>query len=457
MVQRIGIIGGGISGLAAAWALHRHPDRFEIQVYEKESRIGGNAVTVDVPQHNAPPIPVDISVTACIVSAYHHYTEMLRRCGIDLVPTMFNYVVRYGEDIHAHDYDSPLKHALADDFARFSSLLKFLSRFNVLNARPSLLLASMNPFNYVSMGRMLDLWKISPEFRVKVLKPMFINFVLATSVFDMPASLFSRYLDFFDIERSTPMTTWHGGTRAFYSRVTEPFRDQIHLSREVTRIARDEQGVTVYDSVGGRERFDQVILACNANHALRLLEQPSRAEHALLGRMRYENTIHDHAVVHTDGSVLPVDEMKVSETRSTYVLHHGSASDNYEITYIMHNQQPWAHSSDRPCLVTCNAVQPIDEKKILARLRFQHVVHDVRHTAVLLNLLAFFQGRRRTWFCGAHTTINSQEHCFISGLAVARQLGADYPFPDNDEARKWFNFHGRIAHGVLFRRARRAA
>ena len=62
------------------------------------------------------------------------------------------------------------------------------------------------------------------------------------------------------------------------------------------------------------------------------------------------------------------------------------------------------------------------------------------------------QGPERTWYCGAHTLVNSQEHCRVSGLAVARQLGADYPFAD-DEARRWFNFYGRMVIGRSFRRA----
>ena len=52
----------------------------------------------------------------------------------------------------------------------------------------------------------------------------------------------------------------------------------------------------------------------------------------------------------------------------------------------MHNQQPWAQRSDKPCLVT------------------------------------------------------------------ARQLGADYPF-DDAEARKWFNFYGRLMYGLRLRKA----
>ncbi|WP_419162652.1 FAD-dependent oxidoreductase [Candidatus Palauibacter sp.] len=38
--RRIAIVGGGISGLGAAWALHR--DRFDFRLLEAQDRIGGN-------------------------------------------------------------------------------------------------------------------------------------------------------------------------------------------------------------------------------------------------------------------------------------------------------------------------------------------------------------------------------------------------------------------------------
>ena len=78
-------------------------------------------------------------------------------------------------------------------------------------------------------------------------------------------------------------------------------------------------------------------------------------------------------------------------------------------------------------------------------------MHDVRHVALLVNLFRFIQGRRRSWHCGAHTLVNSQETCFVTGLAAARQLGADYPF-DDPEARRWFNYYGGIMYGRKFRK-----
>jgi predicted NAD/FAD-binding protein len=452
MTQRICIVGGGIGGLGAAWTLLRHPDRFDVHVFEKNDRLGGNAVTVDIPQAEGPPVPIDISVTAFIPSVYQNYMELMKLCGIEHVPTRFSYTVHYDGGVYAHDFASPLKDELRGEIARFQDLLTFLKRFNVLNARPSIALSFVNPWNYVSMGQVLDFWGLSSAFRYKILKPLFVNFVLATNVFDMPASMFSRYLDFFDIERATPMTTWKGGTREIYRRMTASFRDRIHLGRDVTKITRDGAGVTVRDATGREERFDQVILACNANQALMMLDRPTAFERRVLGSVRYESELHNHAVVHTDASVLPKDETHALETRSNFILHYGSRPDNYEITYIMHNQQPWAKASDRPCLVTYNPIQPIDPAKVVTRTWFQHVVHDVYHTTVLLNLFPMLQGKRRTWYCGAHTVVNSQEHSFISGMAVARQLGAEYPFKENRDAAEWFNFYGRLMHGPLFRK-----
>ena len=54
------------------------------------------------------------------------------------------------------------------------------------------------------MGTILNFGRFSGDFRYKVLKPMFVNFLMATNVFDMPASLFCRYLEFFDIVAATP-------------------------------------------------------------------------------------------------------------------------------------------------------------------------------------------------------------------------------------------------------------
>ncbi|MCY3604348.1 MAG: FAD-dependent oxidoreductase [Gammaproteobacteria bacterium] len=452
MARRVAIIGGGVSGLGAAWALSRHPDRFDFRLYEAQDRLGGNAITADMPQDDGDSIPFDISVTALIPSVYQHILLVMQQYDIDLIDTRFSYSVKYRGGVYAHDFDSDIRRQLQPEIEKFQKLLKRLHWFGRVNNTRSRLLNLLNPFNYVSMGTVLNWGRFSGDFRYKILKPMFVNFLMATNVFDMPASLFSRYLQFFDIEAATPMKTWDQGTRRIYEALSGGFRDRIYLNRPVRKVHRCPSHVLVEDENGKTEKFDDVIFACNANQTLMLLDAPTYLESSILSSIRYESELHNHTVVHSDASVLPDSDVEALATRSNHIEQYGARPDNYEITYIMHNQQPWAKRSDKPCLVTYNAISPIDESKIIKKWWFQHVVHDVRHIALLIQLFRFIQGKRRSWHCGAHTLINSQETCFVTGLIAARQLGADYPFED-PEAKKWFNFYGRMQYGWRFRKA----
>ncbi len=45
--MRILILGGGISGLSAAWSLRKHYPKAEISLLEKEARLGGVIQTIE--------------------------------------------------------------------------------------------------------------------------------------------------------------------------------------------------------------------------------------------------------------------------------------------------------------------------------------------------------------------------------------------------------------------------
>ncbi|HEX3596192.1 MAG TPA: NAD(P)-binding protein, partial [Polyangiaceae bacterium] len=99
MKRRIGIIGGGVAGLGTAWGLNHHPELFDFVLLEQNDRLGGNAMTVDIPQNDGSSIPVDISVTAFIPSVYHHYVKLMERFGIAQVSTRFSYSVHYDDGV----------------------------------------------------------------------------------------------------------------------------------------------------------------------------------------------------------------------------------------------------------------------------------------------------------------------------------------------------------------------
>ncbi len=98
-------------------------------------------------------------------------------------------------------------------------------------------------------------------------------------------------------------------------------------------------------------------MACNANQTLMILNKPTMLECYILASIRYEGELHNHTVVHSDASVLPANEVNALKSRSNRIEQYGARHDNYEITYIMHNQQPWANRSDKPCLMTASVLR----------------------------------------------------------------------------------------------------
>ena len=161
MPRRIAIVGGGISGLGAAWGLHHHPDRFDFRLFEAQGRIGGNAVTVDMPQDDGSSIPFDISVTACIPSVYNHIVLLMEQFDIELIDTVFSYSVKYRGRVYAHDFESEIRQQLRSEIAKFQRVLRRLHWFGHLSRSRSKLLNALNPFNYIRMGTVL-IWAGSP-------------------------------------------------------------------------------------------------------------------------------------------------------------------------------------------------------------------------------------------------------------------------------------------------------
>ena len=160
---------------------------------------------------------------------------------------------------------------------------------------------------------------------------MFVNFLMATNVFDMPASPFSRYLDFFDIETATPMQTWDRGTRRIRREMSAAFTDRICLDRLVRRVIRRRDQVVVEDEDGTTGTLDEVVFACNANQTLMILDEPTRLESWLLSSIRCESTLHNQTIksemeVGRPSSVIGGTRIQPRRMPSPHPDRHGALS-----------------------------------------------------------------------------------------------------------------------------------
>jgi predicted NAD/FAD-binding protein len=180
------------------------------------------------------------------------------------------------------------------------------------------------------------------------------------------------------------------------------------LNTPVLGVRRSARGVTVC-SVAGAERFDQVFFACHSDQALRILDDASEAEEAVLGAFPYQE---NEAILHTDDSVLP----RNPRARASWNFHLLAVRDNrlrdrVALTYDMNILQ----SLDAPVrfLVTLNRGADIDPAKVLRRMSYHHPVYLPAGVAAQARR-AEISGVNRTCYCGAYWRYGFHEDGVVS-------------------------------------------
>src|SRR5947209_11953571 len=87
--MRVAVIGSGISGLAAGYYLSR---KYEVTLFEKDSRIGGhtNTVVVDSPRG---PLPVDTGFIVHNDRTYPNLIRLFAELGVETQPSDMSFGV----------------------------------------------------------------------------------------------------------------------------------------------------------------------------------------------------------------------------------------------------------------------------------------------------------------------------------------------------------------------------
>ena len=92
--ERIAVIGGGISGLAAAWLLSR---RNRVTLFEANTRLGGHTNTVDV-TIDGMTAPVDTGFLVFNDRTYPNLTAMFQHLGVSHASSDMSFSVRVDEE-----------------------------------------------------------------------------------------------------------------------------------------------------------------------------------------------------------------------------------------------------------------------------------------------------------------------------------------------------------------------
>jgi uncharacterized protein len=409
---KIAVIGSGIAGMVCARVLH---DQHDVTLFEANDYPGGHTNTVEcsVDGHT---VTVDTGFIEFNDRTYPNFIGLLDYLGVEARPTSMGFSVRC--DYCGLEYNGS---SLSGLFAQrrnllrpsFHRMLADIVRFN----RQSVRVLESLP-DGMTVGRFIDEYGYSRGFAEHYLFPM------GAAIWSCPMATFEQFPIRFIIEfycnhgllqlRDRP--TWKviaGGSKRYVDRLLNPMWDRVRLNFPVQQIRRSDACVEIQHA-GGVESFDEVILACHSDQALRLLADPSPVECATLGEFPYSRNT---AVLHTDESVLP-------RRRSAWASwnYHVRAGEERRpaVTYNMNILQRL--ETAKTVCVTLNEEDAIAPESVLRTFHYSHPVFTTRRAAAQRRHRDLIR-HNSTSYCGAYWGNGFHEDGVVSALAVCEAFG----------------------------------
>lgn len=408
--RKIAILGGGISGLAAAYLL---ADKHEITLFEAEPRIGGHARTVVAGLNGDQ--PVDTGFIVFNYANYPHLTAMFRDLDVPVEKSDMSFGATI--DDGRVEYGLRTLGALVSqrrNFARpgFYRMVRDILRFN---AQAEALAVSDD----ITIDELVEQLGLGTWFKEYYLRPI-CGAIWSTgtdTVGNFPARTLVRFFRNHALMSTTGQHQWwtvSGGSREYVTRLVAHLEGKgcdLRPDTPAQSVMRNG-GVVRIASKRGVETYDDVIFACHSDQALRLLETPTRDEQAILGNIQYQD---NHAILHRDETQMP----KVRGAWSSWVYQASSHQDRSGIgvTYWMNRLQNIPEND--PLFVTLNPLHQVREECIYDEKTFRHPVFD-RAALVAQTRMQEIQGENNTWFAGAYLRNGFHEDGFASAVRIAR-------------------------------------
>lgn len=418
--MRIAVIGTGISGLSAAWLLHRHA---EVTVYEQNAYPGGHSNTVEAAESSGS-VPVD---TGFIVFNEHNYpnlTALFRLLGVK-----------------SHASDMSFSASIDDgrvEWAGDNLNTLFAQRRNLLSTAHWRMLRDILRFNRdakqalrtdtgasITLGEFLDWQGYSNELRYRYLLPMAaaIWSCPMDTMLDFPVRSFLRFCDNHGLLNVVNRPHWRtvtGGSREYVRRLMQPLTKRLYLNSAVTAVRRRSEGVLIKDNQGREAHYDRVIMAAHADQSLALLTDATETERALLSAFPYQD---NRAVLHTDKTLMPKRQRVWA---SWNYLADDSEDDGarVSVSYWMNRLQKLPTQTNY--FLTLNPLHEPAAESIAYETHYEHPVFG-REAMRAQEKLDLIQGVNGTWFCGAWCGYGFHEDGLKSALRVVTHMG--YPIP----------------------------
>jgi len=425
--RRIAVIGGGISGLTAAYILSRTD---EVTLFEAADRLGGHADTHLVDEPGRGQIAVDTGFIVYNERTYPLLTRLFGELGVETRASEMSLSVSCsGCGVHYAGKRGPagLSAGLAAGGRPYLQMLAEVPRFHraarrLLATASGTASAGTASAAAPSLGDFLREGGFSAYFTEHFAVPVVASVWSCPqgTALKYPAAYLFAFLanhGMLSVSGSPQWRTVAGGSRRYVDQIAARVA-QVRLSSPVRSVSRRPDGVTVRDDAGTGADFDAVVIATHPDQALRLLDEPTAAERSVLGAFSYTP---NEAVLHTDTRLLPPrGAVRASWNYALSCDEHSARPTR--VSYHMNRLQSLA--ADRDYVVTLGGLDAVDPASVIAVMDYSHPAYTRESVAAQQRLPGL--NTPVTAFAGAYHGWGFHEDGCRAGVAAAQALGGSW-------------------------------
>ena len=429
--MKIAIIGSGISGLAAA---HRLAPHAAVTLFEAADYFGGHTHTVDVCLPTAQghvTHGVDTGFLVYNERTYPTLIALFQELGVDTAHAdmSFSVQVRQGDRGRTIEWSgSNLNTVFAQRSnllrPQFLGMLRDLLRFNRLTTE--IALSQAEAAMQQPLGDFLRIHRFGDAFCNWYFLPMMgcIWSCPTSQMLQFPVATMIRFCHNHGLLQISNRPQWwtvRGGARRYVDKILARIDDKRLRTpvRAVRRLPAAQGGGVQVSTDAGSTHFDRVVMATHSDQALALLADPTPAEQASLGAIRYHR---NRAVLHTDSGMLPARRAawaawnyESTPPGAAQTGEHNQVCLHYLINLLQ--PVPWT----QPVVVSLNPLRPIRADSILGEYDYAHPVFDAAAIRAQ-GTMAALQGQGDTYYAGAWMGYGFHEDGIKAGQAAAKLL-----------------------------------
>lgn len=410
--MKIAVIGAGISGLGAAYLLSK---KNEVDIYEKEPRLGGHARTTMV-EEEGKKFGVD---TGFLVFNHHTYpllTKLFRELDVKIENSDMSF--GFWDKKSGIAYNAQTLGGLFFQKRNLFSLTHYKMIFDILrfNKKANFDVDNNTKDLNKSLGEYLE--DFGAAFKERYILPMgaAIWSTPSDEMHEFPARTF---LQFFKNHGLLGVTTQHqwltvsGGSINYVEKIAQKISGKIHLNATINAVKREQDGVILEFADGSTLFYDKVIFATHAPQTLELLSDATGYEREILTAFGYKA---NDALLHNDTTALYPDKGIYAAWNYKSGVNANAVTLSYWINRLQNLQ------TKKEYFVSLNEIDSLQE--VIERITYEHPQFNAAAIAAQMQR-TLINGKNNTYFAGAYWRYGFHEDGLWSANTIAKDFGCE--------------------------------